>query len=53
MSTPIRKRWPTPGMIEVTGKYSYGFNLDGKGAASPSKFEEPETHEQGVNNQLL
>src|SRR5271156_1630085 len=28
-----------PGMIEVTGKYSYGFNLDGKGAASPSKFE--------------
>jgi hypothetical protein len=41
-----------PGEIEVTGKYSYGFNLDGKGAASPSKFEEPDTHEQGVNNGL-
>ena len=41
-----------PGMIEVTGKYAYGFNLDGKGAASPSKFEEPDTHEQGVNNGL-
>jgi hypothetical protein len=41
-----------PGEIEVTGKYSYGFNLDGKGAASPSKFEDPDTHEQGVNNGL-
>jgi hypothetical protein len=41
-----------PGMIEVTGKYSYGFNLDGKGAASPSAFEDPDTHEKGVNNQL-
>ena len=41
-----------PGLIEVTGKYSYGFNLDGKGAASPNSFEEPDTHEQGVNNQL-
>jgi hypothetical protein len=41
-----------PGMIEVSGKYSYGFNLDGKGVASPSKFEEPDTHEQGINNQL-
>ncbi len=41
-----------PGMIEVTGKYSYGFNLDGKDAASPSAFEEPDTHEKGINNQL-
>ncbi len=41
-----------PGMIEVSGKYSYGFNLDGKGAQSPSKFEDPDTHEQGVNNAL-
>jgi len=41
-----------PGMIEVTGKYSYGFNLDGKGAASPNSFEEPDTHEKGVNNKL-
>jgi hypothetical protein len=43
---------PDPGFIEVSGKYAYGFNLDGKGAASPSKFEDPETHELGVNNQL-
>jgi hypothetical protein len=41
-----------PGLIEVTGKYAYGFNLDGKGAASPSKFEDPDTHAVGVNNQL-
>jgi hypothetical protein len=41
-----------PGLIEVTGKYAYGFNLDGKGAASPSKFEDPDTHEMGVNNQI-
>jgi len=41
-----------PGMIEVSGKYSYGFNLDGKGAASPNSFEEPDTHEKGINNQL-
>ena len=31
-------------------KYAYGFNLDGKGAASPNSFEDPETHEKGVNN---
>ncbi len=43
---------PDPGLIEVTGKYAYGFNLDGKGAASPNSFEEPDTHEQGVDNQL-
>ena len=41
-----------PGMIEVGGHYAYGFNLDGKGADSSSKFEDPDTHEQGVNNQL-
>jgi hypothetical protein len=41
-----------PGLIEVGGKYAYGFNLDGKGAASPGAFEEPDTHEAGVNNQL-
>jgi hypothetical protein len=41
-----------PGMIEVGGKYSYGFNLDGKGAASPGSFEDPDTHEKGINNQL-
>ena len=43
---------PDPGLKEVKGHYAYGFNLDGKGAASPNSFEDPETHEQGVNNQM-
>ncbi len=41
-----------PGLVEVGGRYAYGFNLDGKGAASPGGFEEPDTHEAGVDNQL-
>ncbi|HLG87067.1 MAG TPA: hypothetical protein VKZ79_07710 [Alphaproteobacteria bacterium] len=44
---------PDPQIHTVAGKYAYGFNLDGKGAASPNGFEDPETHEQGVNNQLF
>ena len=36
----------------VEGRYGFGFNLDGKGAASPHSFEDPETHELGVNNNL-
>ncbi len=43
---------PDPGLKEIKGKYAYGFNLDGKGAASPNSFEDPDTHEQGVNNQM-
>lgn len=43
---------PDPGLKLVRGKYAYGFNLDGKGAASPSSFEEADTHEMGVDNQL-
>jgi hypothetical protein len=34
----------------AVGKYAYGFNLDGQGAASPNSWEDPETHEKGVNN---
>jgi hypothetical protein len=41
-----------PQLHYLKGKYAYGFNLDGKGAASPNSFEDPETHELGVNNQL-
>lgn len=44
---------PDPQIHTVVGHYAYGFNLDGKGAASPNSFEDPETHEQGVNNQLF
>lgn len=43
---------PDPGLKLAGGKYAYGFNLDGKGAASPNSFEEPDTHEMGVNNAL-
>lgn len=41
-----------PKLRAATGRYAYGFNLDGKGAASPDGFEDPETHETGVNNEL-
>jgi hypothetical protein len=36
----------------LDGEYAYGFNLDGKGAQDPTAFEDPETHERGVNHQL-
>lgn len=36
----------------VDGKYAFGFDLDGKGASDPKGFEDPETHERGVDNQL-
>ena len=43
---------PDPQLHYLKGRYAYGFNLDGKGAASPNSFEDPETHELGVNNEL-
>jgi hypothetical protein len=43
---------PDPNLKLVQSKFAYGFNLDGKKAASPNSFEEPDTHELGVNNQL-
>ena len=39
--------------MPAVGRFGYGFNLDGKGAASPNGFEDPQTHEKGVNNQLF
>jgi hypothetical protein len=42
-----------PKLHLVDGPYAYGFNLDGKGAASPNSFEDPVTHEKGINNQLF
>ena len=41
-----------PKLHMLASPYAYGFNLDGKGATSPNSFEDPETHEKGVNNQL-
>ena len=42
-----------PQLHAIDGKFARGFNLDGKGAASPTGFENPLTHEKGVNNQLF
>ncbi len=44
---------PDPGVHTVVGQFAPGFNLDGKGAQSPDGFEDPDTHEKGVNNQYF
>jgi len=36
----------------LDGKFAYGFDLDGKGADDPDGFEDPQTHERGVDHQL-
>lgn len=42
--------YPDPHIETAQGRYAYGFNLDGK--VDSSSFEDPETHEQGVDNQM-
>jgi hypothetical protein len=42
---------PDPNLFTVTGKLSFGFDLDGK--KGPNSFEEAETHEQGIDNQFF
>ena len=42
-----------PHLKYVTGKYAHGFNLDGKGADDKTAFEDPVTHEKGIDNQLF
>ena len=37
----------------AVGRFAYGFNLDGKGASSSNSYEDPDTHERGINNQLF
>jgi hypothetical protein len=44
---------PDPKLNMIDGKYAFGFNLDGKGAGDPAGFEDPFTHETGVDNQLF
>ena len=44
---------PDAHLKPAVGRFGYGFNLDGKGADSPNSYEDPETHEKGVNNQLF
>ena len=42
---------PDP-LVELNqGRMAYGFNLDGK--VGPSSFEDPDTHEKGIDNQLI
>ena len=42
---------PDPGNLTIEGKYAWGFNLDGRGANEKS-FEDPDTHEAGIDNEL-
>ncbi len=44
---------PDPHMETVVGPQAFGFDLDGKGPDTPNTFEDPETHEKGVDNQLF
>ena len=44
---------PDPKLKYVTGKYAYGFNLDGKGADDPKAFIDPQTQEKGIDNQMF
>src|SRR4051812_43951475 len=39
-----------PDLRALGGRYAYGFNLDG--APGAQSFEDPDTHETGVDNQL-
>ncbi|MEJ0035358.1 MAG: hypothetical protein WDO68_04650 [Gammaproteobacteria bacterium] len=41
---------PDPHIETVSGRYAYGFNLDG--LIQPGSFEDPETHERGIDNQM-
>jgi hypothetical protein len=43
---------PDPGLLTAGGRFGYGFHL-GKGADSPASYEDPETHEKGIDNRLF
>jgi hypothetical protein len=42
-----------PKLNHVTGKFAYGFDLDGKGATAEGAFQDPETKATGIDNQLI
>lgn len=44
---------PDPGLKTVIGRHAYGFNLDGKGQDDANAFQDPESGERGVDNQLF
>ncbi len=41
---------PDPQIETPQGRFAYGFNLDGR--VQPGSFVDPQTHEQGVDNQM-
>lgn len=41
---------PDPQIQTAQGRFAFGFNLDGR--AEPGSFEDPDSHEQGVDNQM-
>ncbi|HME40845.1 MAG TPA: DUF1592 domain-containing protein [Steroidobacteraceae bacterium] len=43
---------PDAHLLPAVGRFGYGFNL-GRGTASFPTYEDPDTHETGVNNQLF
>jgi hypothetical protein len=43
---------PDAHLLPAIGRFGYGFNLHGP-AASPYSYEDPETHEKGVDNRLF
>lgn len=42
---------PDPKIHTIENRFGYGFNLDGK--TSKDSFEDPQTHEKGVDNQVF
>ena len=44
---------PDPNMLTVTGPWAIGFDLDGKGVDDPNSFEDPFTHERGIDNEFF
>jgi hypothetical protein len=48
--TTFPQSYPDPHIETAQGRYAYGFDLDGK--SGPSSFEDPETHQPGVDNQM-
>jgi hypothetical protein len=44
---------PDAHLRPAVGRFGYGFNLRGRDAASPYSYEDPDTHEKGVDNRLF
>lgn len=44
---------PDAHLKPAVGRYGYGFDLDGKGVARGRSYEDPDTHQLGIDNQLF